>query len=165
MTRKSKKKKSKRLGHHIKKRYKKSIKKQLERELLLLSKYDIDSIDHGILPLTDSDTLFVQRKEKGWYNLDSDMFIQDGYASASAILLTLIRLSKDGYLRECYIFPAIFCLRQYLELSMKDSILFFRLRRKVVYAGEANLEGHDLALLWNNLKMYIDKYDSQVENK
>ena len=92
------------------------------------------------------------------------MYIQNGYASSSALLLTIIRLSNNRYFRECYIFPALFCLRQYLELTMKDSILFFRLRRKMAYAGESNLEGHDLALLWNNLKMYFDKYDSQVNN-
>lgn len=150
--------------HHLKKSYKNAVKKQLRREFFLLSKMDIKSLNEHVRILKDDDTLFVKREDDSLYTFDSDMFIQDGYASASAILLTLIRLSKDGYLRECYIFPAIFCLRQYLELSMKDSILFFRLRRKVAYAGESNLEGHDLALLWNNLKMYIDKYDSQVEN-
>ena len=150
--------------HHLKKSYKNAVKKQLRRENFLLSKMDIKSLNEHVRILKDDDTLFVKREDDSLYTFDSDMFIQDGYASASAILLTLIRLSKDRYLRECYIFPAIFCLRQYLELSMKDSILFFRLRRKVAYAGESNLEGHDLALLWNNLKMYIDKFDSQVEN-
>jgi len=114
--------------------------------------------------LNSDDTLFIKRKENSSYSLDSDMYIQNGYASSSALLLTIIRLSNNRYFRECYIFPALFCLRQYLELTMKDSILFFRLRRKMAYAGESNLEGHDLALLWNNLKMYFDKYDSQVNN-
>ena len=92
------------------------------------------------------------------------MYIQNGYASSSALLLTVIRLSKNRFLKECYIFPALFCLRQYLELTMKDSILFFRLRRRRAYAGESNLEGHDLTVLWNNLKMYFDECDSQINN-
>ena len=92
------------------------------------------------------------------------MYIQNGYASSSALLLTIIRLSNNRFLRECYILPALFCLRQYLELTMKDSILFFRLKRKKAYAGESNLEGHDLFLLWNNLKMYFAESDSQVSN-
>ena len=92
------------------------------------------------------------------------MCIQDGYASASAILLTLVRLSNDRYMRECYIYPALFCFRQYLELTMKDSILYLRLKRKNVNSGESNLEGHDLLKLWENLRMYFDVNDSQVEN-
>ena len=112
----------------------------------------------------NSDTLFVKCDVDSSYSIDSDMYIQKGYANSSALLLTIIRLSNNRFLRECYIFPALFCLRQYLELTMKDSILFFRLRKRGASAGESNLEGHNLVVLWNNLKQYLDRHDSDVNN-
>ncbi|MBQ4022942.1 MAG: hypothetical protein II612_02965 [Prevotella sp.] len=156
--------KKRKIGYQLKRRYKNAIRKQLEQELYLLSQKDISSIEGLTGHINNDDTLFIKRNEDSSYSLDSDMYIQNGYASSSALLLTIIRQSKNSFLRECYIFPALFCLRQYLELTMKDSILFFRLRRRAAYAGESNLEGHDLVLLWNNLKMYFDNPDSQVNN-
>ncbi len=150
--------------HHLKKQYKKSVRKSVINELFLLSKKDIDSLGSYRPILSDNDTLFVKREANISYRLDSDMYIQNGYASASAMLLTLVRLSKDRYIRECYIFPIMFCFRQYLELTMKDSILYLRLKRTIVNSGESNLEGHDLLKLWENLRMYFDVNDSQVEN-
>lgn len=157
-------KKKRKIGYQLKKRYKDAIKIQLQRELYLLSKKDIDSFDKNIPHLNDNDSLFVEREMGKQYCIDSDIYIQNGYASTSAILLYLISLSNDRFLRECYIYPVMFCLRQYLELTMKDSILFFRLRRKVAYSGESNLEGHNLLVLWDNLKMYFDVIDSEIIN-
>ena len=157
-------KRKRRLGYHIKVRYKKTLKRQLEREIFLLSKKDIDSFNTNIPALNVSDSLFVDREEGNTFGIDSDMHIQIGYVSASAILLHLISLSNDRYLKECYIYPIMFCLRQYLELTMKDSILYCRLRRKVAYSGESNLEGHNLLMLWDNLKMFLDINDSEVKN-
>lgn len=152
------------IGRQLKRHYKDAIKKQLQRELYLLSKKDIESIDTNIPPLNSNDSLFVEHEEGNQYYIDSDMYIQNGYASTSAILLHLISLSNDRYLRECYIFPVMFCFRQYLELTMKDSILYCRLRRKVAYSGESNLEGHNLLVLWDNLKLYLDVNNSEVKS-
>ena len=160
----NKRKRKKHIGYQLKRRYKDAIKKQLQRELYLLSKKDIDSFDTNIPRLNDNDSLFVKRDEGNVSYIDSDMYIQNGYASTSAILLYLISLSNDRYLRECYIYPVMFCFRQYLELTMKDSILYFRLKRKVAYSGESNLGGHDLLVLWNNLKLYFDITDSEVKS-
>ena len=128
----NKRKRKKHIGYHLKRRYKDAIKKQLQRELFLLSKKNIDTFDTNIPHLNDNDSLFVECEEDNRYYVDSDMFIQNGYASTSAILLNLISLSNDRYLRECYIYPVLFCFRQYLELTMKDSILYFRLKRKII---------------------------------
>ena len=160
----NKRKRKKHIGYQLKRRYKDAIKKQLQRELYLLSKKDIDSFDTNIPHLNDNDSLFVKRDEGNVSYIDSDMYIQNGYASTSAILLYLISLSNDRYLRECYIYPVMFCFRQYLELTMKDSILYFRLKRKVAYSGESNLGGHDLLVLWNNLKLYFDITDFEVKS-
>lgn len=157
-------KKKRKIGYQLKSRYKDTIKKQLKRELFILSRQDINSLDSVVSHLNDDDTLFIKCDRDFSFSLDSDMCIQNGYASASAILLHLISLSKDGYLKECYIYPVLFCFRQYLELTMKDSILYFRLRRKVAYSGESNLDGHNLLVLWDNLKQYFDVNDSEVKN-
>ncbi len=157
-------KRKKHTGYQFKKQYKNAVKRDLTKELFLLSKKDIDSLGSYRPILSDNDTLFVKREANISYRLDSDMYIQNGYASASAMLLTLVRLSKDRYIRECYIFPIMFCFRQYLELTMKDSILYLRLKRTIVNSGESNLEGHDLLKLWNNLKMYFNKNDSTIKN-
>ena len=157
-------KRKKHTGYQFKKHYKNAVKRNLTKELFLLSKKDIDSLGSYRPFLSDNDTLFVKREANISYRLDSDMYIQNGYASASVMLLTLVRLSKDRYIRECYIFPIMFCFRQYLELTMKDSILYLRLKRTIVNSGESNLEGHDLLKLWNNLKMYFDKNDSTIKN-
>lgn len=155
----------KHIGYFLKRRYKNAIRRHLERDLFMLSQKDIDSLEYTIGRLKNDDTLFVNRKAESLYSsIDSDMYIQKGYANSSALLLTIIRLSNNLFLRECYIFPALFCLRQYLELTMKDSILFFRLRKRGASAGESNLEGHNLVVLWNDLKQYFDRHVSDVGN-
>lgn len=158
------KRKKRKIGYQLKKRYKDAIRKHLEKELYLLSQKDINSIEGSIGYLNHDDTLFIKHYENSSYSLDSDMYIQNGYASSTALLLSIIKLSKNRFLRESYFFPALFCLRQYLELTMKDSILFFRLRRRKVHSGESNLEGHNLIILWNNLKQCFENYDSEVKN-
>ena len=57
----------------------------------------------------------------------------------------------------------MFCFRQYLELSMKDSILRLRNFRKTAFRGENNLEHHNLLSLWNELKKYFDVNDTTVK--
>ena len=57
----------------------------------------------------------------------------------------------------------MFCFRQYLELTMKDSLLRFRLWRNSLSRGEANLDGHNLSILWRDLKQYIGAKDKEVK--
>ena len=143
----------------LKKKYREQIKRQLSKELFLLSKSDINSMSLYVPSLKDEDTLFVSRddiKRYGHFPADDDILMQNGYASASVLLLNLIRMSNDRFLQESYINPVMFCFRQYLELSMKDSLLRFRLWRKSPIRGEANLDGHDLSILWRDLKQHID---------
>ena len=92
-----------------------------------------------------------------------DVIMQNGYASASIMMLNLIKISGNNFVKNSYINPIMFCFRQYLELSMKDSILRFRQWRKNANRGEANLEKHNLLLLWNNLKMYFNAHDAEID--
>lgn len=158
MKRKSKK-KHKHLIRRLKSNYRDNVKRQLARELFLLSRTDINSLSLYVSDLKDGDTLFVSRdniKRYGNFPTDDDMLMQNGYASASVLLLNLIKLSNDRFLKESYINPVMFCFRQYLELTMKDSLLRFRLWRRNPLSGEANLDGHNLSILWRDLKQYIE---------
>lgn len=148
----------------LKKRYKENVKRQLSRELFLLSKSDINSISLYVPSLKDEDTLFVPREddEYGHFPNDDEILMQNGYASTSVLLLNLIKLSDDRFLKESYINPVMFCFRQYLEMTMKDSLLRFRLWRTKLSSGEANLDGHNLSILWRDLKQYIGPKNKEV---
>ena len=142
----------------LKRSYRDNVKRQLTRELFLLSRADINSISLYVSNLKDEDTLFVSRDDNsyGHFPDDDDILMQNGYASTSVLLLNLIKLSNNRFLKESYINPAMFCFRQYLELTMKDSLLRFRLWRRKPLIGEANLDGHNLSILWRDLKQYIE---------
>lgn len=155
---------NKHLTRRLKKNYRKQIKRQLSRELFLLSKSDINSISLYVPNLKDDDTLFVSQEDNsyGHFSDDDEILMQNGYASTSVLLLNLIKLSNDKFLKESYINPVMFCFRQYLELTMKDSLLRLRLWRKNLSRGEVNLDGHNLSNLWWNLKQYIGPKDKEV---
>lgn len=157
---------NKHLIRRLKKNYRKQIKRQLSRELFLLSKSDINSISQHVPNLKDDDTLFVPREDNdnGHFPNDDEILMQNGYANTSVLLLNLIKLSNDKFLKESYINPVMFCFRQYLELTMKDSLLRFRLWRKTTSRGEANLDGHNLSNLWRDLKQYIEPKDKEVNS-
>ena len=148
----------------LKKNYRKQIKRQLARDLFLLSRSDINSVSLYVPSLKDEDRLFVPREDNGYGHFpdDDEILMQNGYASTSVLLLNLIKLSNDRFLKESYINPVMFCFRQYLELTMKDSVLRFRLWRKNPTRGEANLDGHNLSNLWRDLKQYIGSKDNEV---
>ena len=146
------------LMRRLKNNYRNQIKRQLARDLFHLSRSDVNSVSLYVPSLKDEDTLFVPQEDNsyGHFPDDDDILMQNGYASTSILLLNLIKLSNDRYLKESYINPVMFCFRQYLELTMKDSLLRFRLWRRKPLSGEANLDGHNLFILWRDLKQYIE---------
>ena len=158
--------KHKNIIRRLKKNYRKHIKRQLSRELFLLSKNNLNSISLYVPNLKDEDTLFVPHEVNsfGHFPDNDEILMQNGYASTSVLLLKLIKMSNDRFLKESYINPLMFCFRQYLELTMKDSLLRFRLWRKTTSRGEANLDGHNLSNLWRDLKQYIEPKDKEVNS-
>ena len=143
------------------KTYKKRERNKLLRLLLVLCKYDIDNKASRVPSLQTGDTLFEANSIHPSPQYD-EVTIQNGYASAAYILTKLINYSENNFIKESYIYPAMFCLRQYIELSMKDSLYKFRCNRKSARRGESNLEGHHLLPLWNELKTHIDVIDTEV---
>lgn len=156
---------TKHLIRRLKKNYREQVKRQLSRDLFLLPRSDINSVSLYVPSLKDEDTLFVPQEDNsyGHFSDDDEILMQNGYASTSVLLLNLIKLSNDRFLKESYINPIMFCFRQYLELTMKDSLLRFRLWRKSPSRGEANLDGHNLSNLWRDLKQYIEPKDEETD--
>ena len=165
MVKSQKNKRSKHRFSQLKKSYKDAVKRQMIRDVILLSKSDINHDCLFVPPLSNTDTLFEKREDsgqKGARYLNDDILMLNGYASAAALLLNLIKMSDDKFVRESYINPVMFCFRQYLELSMKDSVLRFRFQRKKANVNEAAASGHDLSKLWDGLVKYIDSKDKIV---
>lgn len=158
-------KKKKRRYSQVLRQARKSIRKKVEKQFYLMSKHDVNHDSLSIPPLKKTDTLFIQNEDSEATNhLENDeIYFQNGYASAAALMLKLIMNSSDRYVRESYINPAMFCFRQFLELSMKDSILRYRHMRKEGNKSEPNIDGHNLVKLWEGLKQYLQNQDEEVE--
>ena len=93
----------------------------------------------------------------GWNNDLSQFWgYSEGYKTAADSLIE--KMLQDGHnlSLDTMIFPAIFCYRQYLELSMKNIIIsgrFIEEGRKLPFSG------HDLMNLWGNCKTIICDYN------
>lgn len=149
-------------------KHKNYITQKLERNFYLLSKTDIDKNAMYVHPVSEKDHLFIQQNDDSQSNNSKmsfdDIYFPNGYASATMVLLKIIRLSTNNLVRRSYINPAMFCFRQYLELSIKDSLLRFRDFRTKAKPGEPSLKQHDIKKLWDDLKQYIQYEDVETEN-
>ncbi len=161
--------KKKRCGYLLKKRYKQSCRKLLINDILILSEKDINDFAIGVSNLSKGDHMFV--KSANLYdtcinNTDSnnEIMVPNGYISVSYLLLNLIQYSQSNLVKDSYIFPALFCLRQYLELTMKKSILRFRNGETRPLDGESKFKTHDLLELWVKLKKHLDVIDEEVDS-
>ena len=144
-------------GHYLKKQYKKSVRRTLINELLLLSRKDIDDFVENLPLLTRNDNLFSESENVRDVILNTtaganDVLLPNGYISSSIFLLKIIQLSQSNLIKDSYIFPALFCFRQYLELIMKGIILRYRNGDMVPYEGEGSFKTHDLDELCKSYK-------------
>lgn len=140
----------------LSRRYKASI----MREILSLSSRDIDNIAIHINPLKIGDKLFIDSSNLNDPRLmpnalDNEVHFEYGYLSTTMFLLNVIQLGKSYFHKDSYIYPALFCFRQYLENIMKEIIY------KYDNNGLSNL-GHDLDLCWERLLPYIKEKDDNV---
>lgn len=163
------KKKKKRCGYQIKKRYKESLKKTIINDVLSISKKNIDDQAYGISVLSENDRLFNESNDVRDALLNvtkscNDILVPNGYISVAILFMDLIKYSKSNLSKDSYIFPALFCFRQYLELVIKKSILFFRRWDTTPIEGESDFKTHNLVDLWNKLKIHITPIDAEVQN-
>lgn len=130
-----------------------------------MSRNDILSQSLYVRELRADDEIFVE--SDNWHNpilnaheSIAEIYISEGYINAALWMLSLIELSNDNGKKNSYIYPAMFCFRQYLELIMK-----FILRRHERYEGKEykSLGCHDLVGLWNDIKSNIEQLDEEIE--
>lgn len=162
------KKKNKHCRFQLKRRYKDCLRKSLVNELLLLSEKDIDDAAIKTSNLSKGDRLFIESASTNdsYINNTSsynEVMMPNGYICVSFLLLNLIQYSKSNLVKDSYIFPSMFCLRQYLELIMKKIILRFRHGNISPLNGEGKFNTHNLMVLWNKLKKHIEPIDEAVE--
>lgn len=154
--------------HHLKKQYKKSVRKSVINELFLLSKKDIDDMVNCIPSLSNEDALFSDSDVVSDVILNTtksgnDVLMPNGYISTSILLLNIMKFSQSNLIKDSYIFPALFCFRQYLEIIMKSAILRYRNGDINPYQGESKFNIHNLEELWKKLIKHI-QIDEDVDN-
>lgn len=106
--------------YQLKRKYKKFIKAQMERKVLrefyLITEKDANMMSLYLPPLAKTDKLFDEGSPR---SILSYGLIEEGYANCALLLLNSIILSNDNLVHNTYIFPALFCFRHYLELTIK----------------------------------------------
>ena len=160
--------KKRRKRYQLKRRYKKSLRNNLIKELLLLSRKDIDDMVCSIPVLSNDDVLFSESSDVNDVILnttkgENDILIPSGYISTSVLLLNIIKYSNNNLAKDSYIFPSLFCFRQYLEVIMKSAILRYRNGDMRPYEGENSFKTHNLDELWKKLTKHIE-VDEEVNN-
>lgn len=164
----NKKKRKKRTRYQLKRKYKKSLRRSLIKEILMLSRKDIDDMTNSIPLLSNEDVLFTESDDVSDAMLNTtksgnDILIPNGYICTSVLLLDIIKFSQSNLAKDSYIFPALFCFRQYIEIMMKSAILRYRNGDIIPYRGESKFKTHDLEGLWTKLIKHIQT-DDEVDN-
>lgn len=155
--------------------FKKAFRKQIEKgairnfinkemkDLSCIKISDAASESLEVGPLKEGDSLFRRseniedsfltnsRKAKG-------LFMLEGYINSALNLLNIIKESNGNLAKDSYVFPALFNFRQYLELTMKESISSFE-KLGGQYKDDKN---HTLTSLWNSLSVFLDKGDKEL---
>lgn len=144
----------------VRKLYKR-YKTQVLQSIFLLSQKDIDDITKHVLPLKKGDRLLVESNNPDApqiaMSLANDVYFEQGYASTAIFLLNIVEYGKSYLRKDSYIYPALFCIRMYLEIIMK----------LILYNYGINIKGngHRLMNSWKQVKTIIDteEGDKQVD--
>ena len=82
----------------------------------------------------------------------------EGYINSALNLLNIIKETDSNLAKDSYAFPALFNFRQYLELTMKESISSFE-NLGGQYKDDKN---HNLTSLWDSLCIFLDKENKEL---
>lgn len=161
--------KKRKCNYQLKKRFKQNCRKSLINDILLLSEKDINDFAVSVTNLSKGDHLFVESTNLNDTYINNsgsnnEITVPNGYISVCYLLLNLIQYSESNLVKDSYILPALFCLRQYLELIMKKTILRFRNGETRPLDGESKFKTHDLIELWEKLKKHIDVINEETES-
>lgn len=82
---------------------------------------------------------------------DNDIYFEQGYASTAIFLLNIVEFGKNYLRKDSYIYPAIFCMRMYLEIIMKLILT----NNHIEITGDK----HNLKTLWSKVKDTLTQED------
>lgn len=145
---------------NIRAKLKRHYKEQVHRDVFSLAQKNIDSIVLRLGPLRKGQKLIVESHRPTDPKLtlglkENDIYFIYGYVQASIMLLNIVHYGKSYFQKDSYIYPAIFCFRMYLELTMKLSI--------TNRSGDIFI-GHGLMNIWDKLKsVYSLHLDDNIE--
>ncbi len=139
----------------------KQYKKQVLASIFRLSQKDVEELSMYSSPLKKGDKLFVESNNPNDPKLvmssANDIYFEQGYASTAVFLLNTVEYSKNYLKKDSYVYPALFCLRMYLEIIMKLILSNYEIK----FSGN----GHTLMKSWEKVKEIIDEKsnDEQIE--
>lgn len=117
------------INKRIKSRLTKAYRNQIARQVVRMSNRDIWDECSGLPKICSNDKLFsVGDVNDPILNKDLSLNLQsyqDGYIGTAITLLDLIKISKSIQIKDSYIYVALFCFRQYVELTIKDSLMAY----------------------------------------
>lgn len=143
-------KKKKKQGKHFLKRYKRKLRSNIVKDVLLISQRDVDTLKLGEIP-----AIMFQPSSSSCDSIINNgewdaLRFSAGYASVAINLLNICKYSINSFVKDSYIFPALYCFRIYMENSMKESILLFKHNVK-----KDDLNNHSLESLWEKLTPFL----------
>lgn len=149
-------KRKKKSSYIIRRKYKTIVFK----EIFNISRKDFDDIALYVEPISLKDNLFVESSNVNDpclmpASVKTELYYEYGYLGTTFFLLNMIEFGKTYIKKDSYIYPALFCFRQYLENMMKVII------SKYDKSG-INGIGHNLDKCWEKLLFYIEDKDETV---
>lgn len=132
------------------------------KEIFSFSSKDIDYIAKHVEPLSKDDSLFVESINTNDphlmpSNANNNLYYEMGYLGTTIFLLNIIEYGKNYLHKDGYIYPALFCFRQYVENMIKT------IGRKYDANIKFRSNNHDLMDFWAVLLNYIEESD-EVNN-
>lgn len=148
--------------YQFKKQFIKTIERKSIEKMIALTRKDYLSECLYVDPLKEGDKLFIESDDMSDSFLNrskanNEIVMPEAYINTALWLLDLIKLSNNNFVKDGYIFPALYCFRHYLELIMKDSIHYFKVNKGEISSEELGYHGkHGLIELWEILKVYLN---------
>lgn len=134
----------------------------------ILNKTNADSECLKVGALTENDRIFTDSNgiTDPWLRGNrsfTEIALPRSYMNTALDLLSFSNMANDNLTKDGYLYPALFCFRQYLELTMKDSIHYFKVYRGETSDSLLGYDGvHSLKDMWNSLSFYLEESEDNI---
>lgn len=116
-------------------------------------------------PKNISNDFFVSRSSDNYVSINHWIgshneiplfYMLEGYKKSTLILLEIISSSEEWLTKDSLVYPMLFNFRHYLEISMKDTLRYYRIsNREINSCGVGFKTEHKLLEIWKELKQYL----------